>query len=300
MDSSTPSLRFAPGMAELQQTLTDIGDKELFFIGGSPKSGTTWLQLLLDSHPDIGCSGETHFLDRFVPSVGKPIQDHGEYLTWLQTNIFAGLDCPSLDSPDLMNLLRVAMVFMLRHKNTPEVKLIGEKTPDNIRNLAVMNCLFPNSKFVHIVRDGRDAAMSAWFHNRRLSDEWDETIDLLAFIRASADVWTGDLARAQEFAEHAPSRYHRVRYEDLSTCPSSTLHSVLEFLGAGTDEAVIEACIERASFESVSGGRRAGQEDRSSFFRKGTTGDWRNHFSPEAEAAFNAIGGEWLDRLGYR
>jgi hypothetical protein len=292
---------FGEQLDPLRGTLAAISDRTLFFIGGSPKSGTTWLQILLDNHPEIACSGETHFLDKLVPSVGKPLQDHGDALKWIRTNVFPDLDsCPALDYQDLVTLLRVAMVLMLRPKvEGKQARFIGEKTPDNVRNLDVMHCIFPGVKFVHIVRDGRDTAMSTWFHNRRLMPESDLSCTMSEFVIAGADLWVKDLDMAAAFAEAYPELYCRVRYEDLSACPSGTLRSILEFVGADTDEAVIQACIEKASFETLSGGRQRGEEDRTSFFRKGSTGDWRNHFDAETQAAFHKVAGPWLDRLGY-
>ncbi|MFP6691035.1 MAG: sulfotransferase, partial [Alphaproteobacteria bacterium] len=47
-------------MAALQKGAEAVYAKPLFFICGAIKSGTTWLQLMLDAHPDIACRGEGH------------------------------------------------------------------------------------------------------------------------------------------------------------------------------------------------------------------------------------------------
>jgi len=54
-----------------------------------------------------------------------------------------------------------------------------------------------------------------------------------------------------------------------------------------------------ASFEKLSRGRERGQEDPSSFYRKGVAGDWKNHFSKEDRRVFKEEAGELLIRLGY-
>ena len=63
---------------------------------------------------------------------------------------------------------------------------------------------------------------------------------------------------------------------------------------------LVEHCVEEGSFSRLSGGRRQGQEDRDSHFRKGLVGDWSNHFDDAARAAFEAAAGALLEQLGYR
>jgi hypothetical protein len=61
----------------------------------------------------------------------------------------------------------------------------------------------------------------------------------------------------------------------------------------------VESCVGSASFEKLSRGRERGQEDPSSFYRKGVAGDWKNHFSKEDRRVFKEEAGELLIRLGY-
>ena len=275
-------------------------DRQVFFIGGSPKSGTTWLQLLLDRHPEVACAGETHFLDQFVPNVGKAITDHQAYVEWVNESVFTDLNCcPSLGGGQLIALLSYAFVLMLEPKiDGKRIKAMGEKTPDNIDNLPVMTRMFPDSKFIQIVRDGRDCAVSGWHHNKRLATAWDAAVNLRDYALNFARRWSDHLDIGEEFALTYPARFHRVKYEDLSACPVETLRGLLDFLAVDSSGDVVTACVDGASFESLTG-RRRGQADAKSFFRKGATGDWRNHFDQPTERAFLEIAGPWLDRLGY-
>ena len=59
------------------------------------------------------------------------------------------------------------------------------------------------------------------------------------------------------------------------------------------------ACVADSSFEKLTRGRGRGQEDRSSFYRRGAIGDWREHFDEEAIEAFAAKAGDLLIQLGY-
>jgi hypothetical protein len=57
--------------------------------------------------------------------------------------------------------------------------------------------------------------------------------------------------------------------------------------------------VEAASFERLSEGREQGQEDTSSFYRKGVAGDWKNHFTERDKRIFKKEAGELLIELGY-
>ena len=77
------------------------------------------------------------------------------------------------------------------------------------------------------------------------------------------------------------------------------MRRLLGFLGADSGEEAARKCVEAASFEQLSGGRSKGEEDSSSFYRKGVAGDWRNHFTEEDRRVFKEEAGELLIRLGY-
>ncbi len=81
--------------------------------------------------------------------------------------------------------------------------------------------------------------------------------------------------------------------------PAATIGRVLEFLGVDADDEQIATCAEAGDFKRLSGGREAGREDRTSFYRKGKVGDWREHFDATAERRFEKKGGRLLAELGY-
>src|SRR5205823_6449212 len=161
--------------------------------------------------------------------------------------------------------------------------------------------LFPAAKFIQIVRDGRDCAVSGWFHNLRMTPDWTKKnfASLRGYAVRCAQTWAEQLADAQQFADRNPARFLRVRYEDLAADTDRALAALFNFLGVDDGKAVLARCRSEASFAKLSGGRSPGQENRRSFFRKGVAGDWRNHFSSEIEAEFRKKSGGWLDRLGY-
>jgi hypothetical protein len=280
-----------------------LRNKQIFFVGGTMKSGTTWLQLLLNAHPQVSCNGEAHFVASLAPSLKQGLDLHWEYIEGKNRMVFHELEgFPPLAEEDFSYILSASIaLFLMRQSKGKEAVAIGERSPNNTKHLDRLDALFPRANFIQIVRDGRDCAVSAWFHNLRVTPEWTKRShgSLDAYVTSYAEGWSKDLAKAQEFADRHIDRFLRIRYEDLASDTERALEGLFGFLGVPCHEAVLAHCRSQASFAKLSGGRNPGQEDRGSFFRKGIIGDWRNHLSPEVEAEFCKRAGGWLDRLGY-
>jgi sulfotransferase family protein len=286
--------------------LADLRKKQIFFVGGAIKSGTTWLQLLLDAHPDVSCNGEGQFAGNGLgPMLWAALDQHGQLIAQKNKSIFSELaGYPRLSDEDFHYLLATCIgLYLLRQrKQKPQARAIGERSPGNMRFFDVLYTLFPAAKFLHIVRDGRDCAVSGWFHNLRVSPNWaNEKFDSMdAYVVDYVQGWAKNMAGVQKFAEQHPGRVRQLRYEDLLTNTESVLADIFGFLGVDTTTSVLASCRSSAAFEKLSGGRAAGQENRNSFFRKGVAGDWRNHLTKEMEAAVRQRAGHWLDRFGYK
>ena len=74
---------------------------------------------------------------------------------------------------------------------------------------------------------------------------------------------------------------------------------MLEFLGVDTSKKVVAQCCTAGNFKKLAAGREPGTENRNSHFRKGTVGDWRNHFDAEATEVFERHAGKLLRQLDY-
>jgi hypothetical protein len=287
----------------VQAEIAALREKQLFFIGGAPKSGTTWLQLLLDQHPAISCSGEGHFTTALMPRLVGAADSYNQYIAWKSETVFSELPSyPQLSETHIAYLIASAMALQLAsHASNPATRLIGEKTPDNVRFFPVLKNAFPGAKFIHIIRDGRDCAVSGWFHNLRTTPDWTrETFGSIdVYLTNFAQEWAADISAGTRFGAALPGSYLVIRYEDLVAEPTAVLREVLTFLRASAELDVIAACIGAGSFERLSGGRARGEENRSSFFRKGVSGDWHRHFSTETARRFEEKAGIWLTRYGY-
>ena len=159
---------------ELERAISEVRSKQIFFIMGEIKSGTTWLQLLLDGHPEIVGRGEGHFTNYLSQGLGSLAEGYNSKIDDKNKNIFGEIGgFPLLQRKHRMFLLAsAAAMLMAEYANGEDARVIGEKTPDNVLHAATLRDLFPGAKFVHIIRDPRDCAVSAWFHNLRVSPNW--------------------------------------------------------------------------------------------------------------------------------
>jgi hypothetical protein len=310
----------------------------VFFVVGRARSGTTWLRTILNSHPDILCWGEGRFFERSfrwedyersqltnIPPVSLyGAVSESEYLrAWISRSVWTrGGDMDR----HLADLTRVAIdLFLARRLSQTNKRIVGDKTPfGGTEAVGEIAEIYPEAKVIHIVRDGRDAAVSMIHHmwsnakneggiyelepeelERREAYRKTSVVPLaeslftqerLASIAAG---WNAEVGRA---VEDGPAllgdNYVEVRYEDLLERPMAEIRRLLEFLDADASEATVERLVENTGFERSSN-RKRGLEDSYSRFRKGITGDWKNVFTDEDKRIFKKVAGDLLIKLGY-
>ncbi len=270
-------------------------NKQVFFVVGCQKSGTTWVQKLLNGHPSIRCHGEAYFGPVLMPLMQQAIQGYNQRQKAGQEGLYT--------TEDLRELLRVAVgLSFLRWVGDSDVDAIGEKTPEHALCLKPLSECFPNAKFIHIIRDGRDVCVSGWFHNlRKAGPKFNQRFpDLSDYIRYTiSQHWIPYIQHAQAFGSQHPEHYHQLRFEDLHANPEQHTQAMLQFLGVDDGEPAVNACLDAGSFDKLTQGRSRGEEDKSSFFRKGVVGDWKNHFNESHIAAYREAAGDLPAKLGY-
>lgn len=171
-------------------------------------------------------------------------------------------------------------------------------------------------RVVFVIRDGRDCMVSFYFFHKLMHDAGERT-ELPSLYPPGTDL--NDVrSNLPRFIEHIFRRpmgahstwpqYNRswlnrpgvvhTRYESLQADPAVELTRICEQLGSPVPPASVRAAVDRWSMPRVTG-REPGQEDRASFIRKGTTGDWVACFNREARAIFADLAGDALVELGY-
>lgn len=320
-------------------------DVPIFFVVGVPKSGTTWLMRTLDSHPEILCRGEGRFFDRGMDrahlkhmqttehirnkiqtsSLHHALSESEHLRYWIERSVWSREEDPE---EHVRNLTRVAVRYFLTEKLAQTGKrMVGDKTPLSSPNIVrEVSEIFPEARVIHIIRDGRDTAVSRTHHNwnraaeeggikRFTPEELDkrdryredpegflasgESIFTRKLIRQSAEIWE---SRTRAAHRDGPAllgdNYAEVRYEDLLRRPQEEFGRLFAFLGARAGEKTVARCVKATSFERRAG-RARGQEDTGSGLRKGIAGDWANVFTERDNEIYKKIAGDLLVELGY-
>jgi glycosyltransferase involved in cell wall biosynthesis len=311
-----------------------------FFVVGEMKSGTSWVMWMLDSHPEVFCSGEGCFFGRDqekedIPVIHEPTPS-------LRNGL---LNCDGLriwrsfmwnywgkqgnTEEDLRNLTRLAVdYYMLQGSVRSGKRIVGDKSPLHTDHVDEIFELYPQAKVIHVVRDGRDVAVSLMHHFWNLSkDTHEEGIydlepeelakrdayreDPEAFVASGSSIfaeerlrqmaarWTRRTSKAsREGSRLFGDNFLQLRYEDLLMRPEEIMQPVFALLGARADEDTVSRCVESNSFERAAG-RAKGSEESESFFRKGVAGDWRHRFTERDRTAYEQIAGRTLVEMGY-
>src|SRR5690606_16718789 len=133
------------------------------FIVGVARSGTTLLRLMLDAHPDLAIPPETHFVPRLVKEIERgagPAEAHA-FVTGHQRWPDWGLDADelrarfeSLEPFTAGEALRAFFGLYAERQGKPRW---GDKSPTHLKRMARIHGALPEARFLHVIRDGRDA-----------------------------------------------------------------------------------------------------------------------------------------------
>jgi hypothetical protein len=318
---------------------TAANSPQVFFIVGYGKSGTTWLKTLLNAHPEVLCKGEGRFfnrewhredlraMDANVPprTLYGILASSQDLRLWMQRSIWGRGEDPEML---LSGMTRAAVDYFLQRELAKSGKrIVGDKTPFLVGSnvLEEIKDIYPEAKVIHIVRDGRDVEVS-WMHHRwrRSADQGGAQVLSPAEVerrnayynnpqqvtemgwfdedelRRRARLWNSQVAGAmKDGPELLGDNYIEVKYEDLLQDTVAQTRQLVNFLGASSDKQTVRRCIKKASFKKLSKGRERGEEDPTSFFRKGVAGDWKNVFTERDRRIFQEEAGNLLSKLGY-
>src|SRR5262249_36267494 len=128
----------------MHASISKLRQKQIFFVGGSVKSGTTWVQLLLDAHPSVSCSGEGHFPSHLWQCLKGAMDKHDNVLKTNNEELFTELDeYKRLTQDDFQYIFATCIaVFLLKQSGHKAVRAIGDKTPANIRAFTGLAAVF--------------------------------------------------------------------------------------------------------------------------------------------------------------
>lgn len=292
------------GTEELQKLLDTVG---LFIVTGVTKSGTTWLQRMLDCHPEIACGGESK-LNVFLKQLTPAIREYNTALTKTNEKIYKEQAVyQTLAQPQALAIMqylfldRMEAVRRSASGKTSELRWIGDKDPDYKRELVSWRSILPESRIISTSRDGRDCYVSLWFHLYPERDPMaaENRTDFIGRIQGHATTWRDTMAKFQKDAAEHPGQHFAIRYETLLEDAEGEMIRLFQWFGCDAAPETVAEVVARNAFSVLSGGRSPGEADAKSFLRKGIAGDWKNHFDEECDKLYREVAGEALAAAGY-
>ncbi len=282
--------------------LSAVAAKRLFFVGGAPRSGTTWVQQILDFHPEISCLGEGLFQKYLAGPLDVATRDRRAAVAEKNTRLFAhtgGYPLPAEEDADF--LLGAAILADFRRRGTDEtIRAIGEKTPENIFLFPRLKRIFPGARLIAVARDPRDILASAWHLFGPPATAENEDAAKHAFIRAALPSLEQGARAMLDLEQTHPRDIAIVTYELLRRAPELGAANMFRFLGVSDAPDIVAACVARASFQAQTGGRAPGDERKDAFLRKGVAGGWTGTLTPAMNETILAQLGWMFPRFGWR
>ncbi|HSY16775.1 MAG TPA: sulfotransferase [Candidatus Acidoferrales bacterium] len=211
-------------MSEPSETNGCLTGGNLLFIVGCPRSGTTWLQRLLATHPKIKTGQES----RLFEYIGSQFQH------WRQDLASAGvigrggtgLAC-YMQEDEFVGLQRkyVSSVLGLMLRGLVPGEIFLEKTPSNARYVKEIITLLPAAKIIHLIRDPRDVTASLLAAAKTWGRPW-----ATSHVGEAVKLWREHVCAAQSAGAKMPSgQYLELYYEDLFADTAGCLRRIANF-----------------------------------------------------------------------
>jgi hypothetical protein len=268
------------------------------FVLGCGRSGTTLLyHMLLSSGNFAVYRTESNVINLLEPRFGSlSVARNKRRLldAWYQTRLYtlSELEKEPLEER-VMNecknggdFLRIIMEQMARKQG---VERWADTTPEHLLHLHRIKETIPNALVIHIIRDGRDVALSTdkQGYIRRLP--WDKTPSVMV----AGVYWEWMVNKGRKDGSDLGGDYTEVRFEELVRRPKETL----ERLGSFIEHDLDYDRIQKVGIGSVSAPNSSFKDDSPETFNP--AGRWRNTYTPQDLMMFEGLVGGTLDALGY-
>jgi hypothetical protein len=284
-------------------TIGTSDERKRVFIVGCPRSGSTWVSLLLAQHPEIAVFQHSKFM-QYLRSLkvwwAKKDQGFGKLVV-----AFDDLDgCREvseahppvrfgkiLSEAQCDELCRTAAetVFEAVANTKPGARVVVDKTPECGHIAKFILKIFPDAYFLHVVRDPRSVSSSL----RSAGISWAKG-EFPTKAIDSAEFWRYQVRVGLKVSTLTP-RYMQVRYEDLQVSGVDQLKAIFEFLGLTTTDELCAAAFDNCRIDKM-------KKDRSmpdGFFRKGELASWRGELSTRDVRLIEYITADLMTQLKY-
>lgn len=261
-----------------------LSEESPIFLTGFARSGTTWVNRLMRDYFDAGFVNEGQFIVAFglrLSHYGDLCQQENfrrllldlrrdEFFSILERNYSVTINWNHLETgPTSFTAATLGILQQIAAQTGKS--LIGSKYPVFGRHLDLLNGLFPNCRIIHVIRDGRDCAMShrhvTWGHQNTC---------------AAAVHWRKYINVVRNAAQAMPGRYLEIRYEDLISNPQISMAELEQFVTgapAGPVTARFMSDAKQLKLEKIA--------------------RWREAMSLRDQAIFDGVAADMLESCGY-
>jgi len=267
-------------------------EKNLVFILGSTRSGSTWFGFQLLNHKETILWNEPNialFLGYMkLLRRGSNLENFNKFFSEQHKNIW-------------FPLMRKFILQRTFSQVKTTSKKIVIKEPESKGADFLMECL-PNSKMIFLIRDGRDV-VDSWIDAHREGSWEPDRKPLLTEemriekIKFYSNYWKAlTSATINAYQNHNPDLRLLIRYENLRKDTLSELKKTYEFLDIKTDDSELKQIIDRYRFEKIPFFRRG----KGKFHRLAKPGNWKKNFNQQEQEAMNSIMGPSLKEMDYQ
>jgi hypothetical protein len=248
------------------------GPPSMIFNVGSRRSGTYWLQRIVCAHPEVAeVPSETHLFSHGL----APLLERFQYEEPSAPDV--GLVYANRD--EVIGHLRALCETIFESFRDGRAS-VAERTPLHVNHIPLIHEVYPDARFIHIIRDGRDVARSI------TRQEWGPNT-----IEGAASEWRDSVSngRAASGSTLTPAQYREVRYEALLADPEPEIAGIHSFLSLDSAEGGGRARAAGPRHANIGPSKRGGVG----------VGKWQDEWSAEQIAEFDSVAGELLRELGY-
>ena len=268
------------------------------FIVGVGRSGTTLIRQMINCHSQIAIPYESHFITKYLSKknlygqlsvdenlsalvddiLSEPILKNWDYVPGKKQ---------ILDSIAERDMASIFSAFFSQYALHHDKLIWGDKS-DYLHQMHKIKSLYPQAKFIHIVRDGRDVALSV------MKMKWGPNN-----IREAANWWSEHVRLGYSMGRMLSSKqYYEVRYEDLVADPEKYLNEICRFVGVNFESKMLEFFKDSKKFIPQTLLNQHYNADKGADTSRSNA--WEREMSPLDCEIFQQIAGNVLKEMGYK
>jgi hypothetical protein len=272
-----------------------MNNPTMLFIVGRGRSGTSLLQTILNTHPEISVAPESQFImflrkryqnvkwgDDRIKKFAKDLWLEERMQNWHLDPVKLEKELLEIENPDFAKVCHHVYQNYAKTKNKQDIKIVGDKNPHYALYIGHLMKLYPDAKFIHMVRDPRDTILSY----KEVNFDSDNTATL-------AHRWNIYNRAILNFKNKIGANYQLVTFEKLLQHPEETLTNICQFLNFEYYPEMLDFYKKEQDWEAEFRKNLKNPLDPSKAFR------WKAKMTPKQVKASTRVTGELAKEFGY-